>query len=248
MSASNRSVEARLDRRICRPPARARRAGPRSPRDRRRAASAAAAARLRHALRAALARSQRVVGIRADREHDDHRGVVARRESREQRQQRFALRRALGAKQLLGLVDGDDDRRRPRALAARRAPPGCRGRARRAGPQRRRARAPPRAVGARAWPAPPRRARRAACSPVSAARSGRIGGRARNALSSRASRGRSPARRNDDLPAPEAPRMTNRRGGAAAPQARAAGRAPRRSARRGRRRAGVLRLQRLRPR
>jgi hypothetical protein len=50
---------------------------------------------------------------------------------------------------------------------------------------------------------------------VSAARSGRIAGSARKFRSSRARRGSSPARRNDDLPAPEAPRITSRRGGAA---------------------------------
>ena len=53
-------------------------------------------------------------------------------------------------------------------------------------------------------------------SPVSAARSGRTAGRGMNCASSRLSRGRSPARRNDDLPAPEAPRIASSRGGAPA--------------------------------
>ena len=48
-------------------------------------------------------------------------------------------------------------------------------------------------------------------SPVSTARSGRTMGRGRNWRSSRRSRGSSPARRNDDFPAPDGPRMTNRR-------------------------------------
>ena len=48
-------------------------------------------------------------------------------------------------------------------------------------------------------------------SPVSTARSGRTMGSGRNWRSSRRSRGSSPARRNDDLPAPDGPRITNRR-------------------------------------
>ena len=48
------------------------------------------------------------------------------------------------------------------------------------------------------------------CSPVSAARSGRTMGRGRKRRSSRRSRGSSPARRKDDLPAPDGPRMTSR--------------------------------------
>ena len=50
-------------------------------------------------------------------------------------------------------------------------------------------------------------------SPVIAARSGRITGNGRKFRSSRMSRGKRPARRNDDLPAPDAPRMTRSRGG-----------------------------------
>ena len=70
---------------------------------------------------------------------------------------------------------------------------------------------------------------------VSAARSGRTIGRTRKLRSSRSSRGTRPARRNDDLPAPDAPSIASRRGAAASP-ARAAGRAPRWSAPRARRR------------
>ena len=47
-------------------------------------------------------------------------------------------------------------------------------------------------------------------SPVSTARSGRTIGRGRNRRSSRRSRGSSPARRNDDFPAPDGPRITNK--------------------------------------
>ena len=43
-------------------------------------------------------------------------------------------------------------------------------------------------------------------------RPARIAGSGSHWPSSRSSRGQSPARRNDDLPAPEAPRMTSRRG------------------------------------
>ena len=50
-------------------------------------------------------------------------------------------------------------------------------------------------------------------SPLIAARSGRITGNGRKLRSSRASRGNRPARRNEDLPAPDAPRMTRSRGG-----------------------------------
>ena len=46
-------------------------------------------------------------------------------------------------------------------------------------------------------------------SPVSTARSGRTMGSGRKRRSSRRSRGSSPARRNDDFPAPDGPRMTN---------------------------------------
>ena len=46
-------------------------------------------------------------------------------------------------------------------------------------------------------------------SPVSTARSGRTIGSGRKRRSSRRSRGSSPARRNDDLPAPDGPRITN---------------------------------------
>jgi hypothetical protein len=53
-------------------------------------------------------------------------------------------------------------------------------------------------------------------SPVRAARSGRITGKGMNSASSRCNLGRRPARRNDDLPAPEAPRIANNRGGAPA--------------------------------
>ena len=46
-------------------------------------------------------------------------------------------------------------------------------------------------------------------SPVSTARSGRTMGSGRKRRSSRRSRGSSPARRNDDFPAPDGPRITN---------------------------------------
>ena len=46
-------------------------------------------------------------------------------------------------------------------------------------------------------------------SPVSTARSGRTMGSGRNRRSSRRSLGSSPARRNDDFPAPDGPRITN---------------------------------------
>ena len=69
---------------------------------------------------------------------------------------------------------------------------------------------------------PQRRSSSAASRPVSpliAARSGRITGSGRKLRSSRLSRGNRPARRNDDLPAPDAPRMTSSRGGVACAQA-----------------------------
>lgn len=50
---------------------------------------------------------------------------------------------------------------------------------------------------------------------LSAARSGRMIGSAKKLRSSRAKRGARPALRNEDLPAPEAPRITSNRGGAA---------------------------------
>ena len=51
-------------------------------------------------------------------------------------------------------------------------------------------------------------------------RCGRTIGRTRNWRSSRANRGSRPARRNDDLPAPDAPRMTSNRGGGASCRSR----------------------------
>ena len=76
-------------------------------------------------------------------------------------------------------------------------------------------------------------------SPNIAARSGRMIGNGRKFRSSRARRGNRPARRNEDLPAPDAPRMTRSRG--EAPHAcHAGGQAPRRSLLRGRKNAGIL--------
>ena len=50
-------------------------------------------------------------------------------------------------------------------------------------------------------------------APDKTARSGLITGSGRKCWLSRASLGINPARKNDDLPAPEAPRITNNRGG-----------------------------------
>ena len=130
----------------------------------------------------------------------------------------LALLPTLGAEQFLRLVDRDDESRRPFGLVAGDAS------------RRRRERVQP-ATAARPEPPParpradPRGIAPAGCaasaltrpvSPVSAARSGRITGKGMNCASSRSSLGRRPARRNEDLPAPEAPRIANNRGGAPA--------------------------------
>ena len=157
---------------------------------------------------------QQVVGVRADGEHHDEAGSSP---PRGRAAGPAALRPPARPRRrnLLRLIDRDEQRRRPRLrrsqTCARWASSASIGRTpRRPG---RRPRMPRSARGAARRR--PRRARRAVRSPRLAppARDGSTG-RRQEIASSRASRGSRPARRNDDLPAPEAPRITNSRGGA----------------------------------